>query len=287
MAKWRKLYTKIIESHDFNEMPDDTHRLLFILIILIVCREGRGMDTPAWIKSKVMPLRLDVSDELIDSVMNWLENRGMIQRYLVNGRQYFRIISWHIHQNTKKEAESPYPTPLDHKSKSRNRNSGDNLDQLGKKSDLDQEIDKEEDENELKDTEINGEGEGERELVLTDLPRSDFNAEEVMAKMLEEWRIRFPEKAQPGPKTYAKRVADRLQDDEFLDYWQDAMFKASQSPHLHKEGWFRFEYFVRNGENWKKILDGAFDTFDEQKQSNSEPKGFDNLRHALSEEENG
>lgn len=112
MPQFRKLYTKTVESLDMNDMPDDFTRLTWVLLPLALCREGRGMDNSAWIKSKVYPLRMDVSLEQIQAAMSWYAERGMIQRYTVSGRSYFFVTTWHEYQTgTNKEAPSPYPQP--------------------------------------------------------------------------------------------------------------------------------------------------------------------------------
>ena len=110
MPLYRKLWVKTTESLDLNDMPDDITRLLWVLIPLGLCREGRGIDNPAWIKAKIFPLREDVTQEQISESMDWYFKRKMIDRYKVNGRDYFQIRSWHRYQgNTTKEASSNFP----------------------------------------------------------------------------------------------------------------------------------------------------------------------------------
>ena len=116
MPRYRKLHVKSVESHDINDMPDDFTRLFWVLLPLGLCREGRGLDNAAWIKSKLFPMRLDVTSAIIEGVMQWLDERGMIQRYIVDGRPYFCIPNgtWHKYQGTTiREAETEYPPPPD------------------------------------------------------------------------------------------------------------------------------------------------------------------------------
>lgn len=114
MPQWRKLHTKTVESLDVNDMPDDFTRLMWVLLPLKLCREGRGLDMATWIKSQVFPLRSDVTLEMIECAMDWFEGRGMVERYVVDGRPYFQIANWEKYQgNTSREAESPYPPPTD------------------------------------------------------------------------------------------------------------------------------------------------------------------------------
>jgi len=114
MPRWRKLHTKVRESFDVNEMPDDFTRLLWLLLQLAADREGRGIDSPSWIKAQIMPLREDVSDGMIDDAMAWLAQpeRKMVRRYKVADRPYFLIVNFKEYQgDTSREAESYFPAP--------------------------------------------------------------------------------------------------------------------------------------------------------------------------------
>lgn len=112
MPQWRKLHVKATESLDINDMPDDFHRLLWVLLPLGLDREGRGVDNPSWIKSKVMPLRTDITPEIVSSAMDWYDEHGMIERYTVDGRDYFWVPTFARYQgNTSREAQSEYPPP--------------------------------------------------------------------------------------------------------------------------------------------------------------------------------
>lgn len=112
MPQWRKLHTKSVESLDINDMPDDFTRLLWLLLPTQLCREGRGLDSAAWVRSRTFPLRDDVTIKAVQDALDWYAKRGMIERYEVDGRGYFYVPSWERHQgNTSKEAESIYPAP--------------------------------------------------------------------------------------------------------------------------------------------------------------------------------
>ena len=112
MPQWRKLHTKTVESLDLHDMPDDFTRLLWMMLPLGLDRCGRGLDNASWIKAKVMPLREDVTCQMISDALGWYEQHEMIERYHVNGRSYFWIPTWHKYQgDTSKEAESNFPAP--------------------------------------------------------------------------------------------------------------------------------------------------------------------------------
>lgn len=113
MPKYRKIWTKTLDSFDFNEMPDDFCRVVWLLLPLILDSEGRGIDLPAWICSRMFPLRrVDEAD--IIRAFDYFESRGMIVRYKVDGRSYFYCANWTTYQSgTEKEAASVLPAPLD------------------------------------------------------------------------------------------------------------------------------------------------------------------------------
>jgi len=112
MPKYRKFHTKAVESLDINDMPDDFTRLMWVMLPLVLCAEGRGLDRPDWLKAKVFPLRFDVTEQMIAGAMDWYESRSMIRRYEVGGRGYFCLVNWHKYQgDTSREADSIYPAP--------------------------------------------------------------------------------------------------------------------------------------------------------------------------------
>jgi hypothetical protein len=112
MPQWRKLWTKALDSDDVNDMPDDFTRLLWLMLPLVLDREGRIADKAALVRSRVFPLRNDVSLEAVDAALEWYAERGMIRRYCVDGRRYLFIPTWHKHQGPcEREAESNYPAP--------------------------------------------------------------------------------------------------------------------------------------------------------------------------------
>jgi DnaD/phage-associated family protein len=112
MPKYRQLHLKTLDSFDFNEMPDDFTRVVWMLLMLILDSEGRGIYNMAWIRSKMFPIRQDVKIDELQAAFDWLKNRAMIKVYQVDGREYFYIPKWKNYQSgTKKEAESLLPVP--------------------------------------------------------------------------------------------------------------------------------------------------------------------------------
>ena len=112
MATWRKLHTKIVESLDVNDMPDDFTRLVWAFLPLGLDKEGRCLDNPSFVKAKIMPLRDDVAPKRMKDALGWFAERGMIVRYEVAGRAYFYAPTFADYQgDTSRECKSNYPAP--------------------------------------------------------------------------------------------------------------------------------------------------------------------------------
>lgn len=113
MPQWRKLYTKSLDSIDINNMPNDFTRLMWLLLPLGLDREGRGLNNTTWIKSKIFPLREDVTQEMISDVLSWLQERDMIRCYSSEGRPYFYVVNWSKYQgDCSREKGSEIPEPV-------------------------------------------------------------------------------------------------------------------------------------------------------------------------------
>jgi DnaD/phage-associated family protein len=112
MPKYRQLHVKIIDSFDFSEMPDDFTRVIWLLLIVSVDSEGRGIYNMAWIKSKMFPLRQDVTLNQLEKSFEWLRGRKMIEVYPANDREYFHIPNFKKYQSgTQRESASVLPDP--------------------------------------------------------------------------------------------------------------------------------------------------------------------------------
>jgi len=113
MPQWRKLHVKTVDSVDVNEMPDDFPRLLWVLLPLVLDSKGRAIDDSAWLRSKVFPMRQDVTAERVNQAVEWFATRQMIVRYEVAGRFYFEVPTFAKYQgNTEREAASVIPDPV-------------------------------------------------------------------------------------------------------------------------------------------------------------------------------
>lgn len=97
------------------------------------------------------------------------------------------------------------------------------------------------------------------------------------------WSNLFPNKRRSKPATLKAKTQTRLKNPEFVENWKASMVKASKSSHLQSAGWFSFAWFVKNDENFQKILDGVFDGFGKQKfkQNGHVPERTKMLRETL------
>ncbi len=64
--------------------------------------------------------------------------------------------------------------------------------------------------------------------------------------------------------TRIKKCATRWKSEYWRSNYQAALTKASKSNHLMSSNWFDFDYFIRDDLKIEKILQGKFDSFDEQ-----------------------
>lgn len=112
MAQYRALHTKIVQSFDFNEMPDDFTRLMWALMPLALDCEGRGIYNSSWLRSKLFPLREDVTAKQIMAAIDWMIERGMVVKYEVEGRLYFYSPTFKNYQRgLERETASVLPAP--------------------------------------------------------------------------------------------------------------------------------------------------------------------------------
>jgi DnaD/phage-associated family protein len=112
MPTYRKLHTRILESQDIANMPDDFHRLVWTWLPLILTSDGTAIYDARYIRSRMFPLRDDITPERIAQVFAWFEQRGMILPYDADGRRYVFVPTFAKYQgDTTREADSTLPKP--------------------------------------------------------------------------------------------------------------------------------------------------------------------------------
>jgi hypothetical protein len=112
MPKYRKLHTCTLESLDLAKMPDDFTRLTWLLLPLIMSRDGTTLDHAHFLRSRLYALRPDVTLESMSSAIDWFKEHGLLRGYRVNGCDYLWMPSWGEQQGrSDKEAPSTFPPP--------------------------------------------------------------------------------------------------------------------------------------------------------------------------------
>ena len=100
--------------------------------------------------------------------------------------------------------------------------------------------------------------------------------------ILSEWARLFPNKPQPHPATYRDKILARWKSPHFRDNWQEALERASASFSCQNESWFNFAFFVKNEENYQKMLDCWMKWKDDQAKKNG--KVTDGAKRYLEDE---
>jgi len=110
MPKYRKLSTRVLESHSFDCLPNDTAKLLWVLLPLVMSRDGTFPAHLHLIVSRVFPLRDDVTEQQVQDALDIMYEQDMIRYYKVDDRLYFWMPKWVDYQgDCTREADSPYP----------------------------------------------------------------------------------------------------------------------------------------------------------------------------------
>ena len=107
MARSRNIKPGFFVNDELAEI-EPIGRLLFIGLWTIADREGRLKDRPKKIKAQVLPF----DDCDVDGLLNELEEKGFILRYMAGSCGYIQIINFGKHQNPHvKEQASEIPAP--------------------------------------------------------------------------------------------------------------------------------------------------------------------------------
>ena len=80
---------------------------------------------------------------------------------------------------------------------------------------------------------------------------------QITDQTLSKWKELFPNKPQPRKST--KKLQDKLKarskDQYFMEIWEEAMRRASESDTCQNESWFDLYYFLHNETNFIKCYD--------------------------------
>jgi hypothetical protein len=107
MARARNIKPSFFKNEDLVELPFEA-RLLFAGLWTLADREGRLEDRPKRIKMEIFP-----ADEVdVVEMLDALEGRGFIRRYLVEGMRCIHVCAWDKHQTPHHtERASTLPSP--------------------------------------------------------------------------------------------------------------------------------------------------------------------------------
>ncbi len=106
MARTRDLRPGFFKNEQLCELPF-ANRLLFAGLWVIADRSGRLEDRPKRIHAELFPYDPDLN---VDVMLEELDKRDFIYRYILNENSYIQIAKWHIHQHPHpKEPESCIP----------------------------------------------------------------------------------------------------------------------------------------------------------------------------------
>ena len=96
-----------------------------------------------------------------------------------------------------------------------------------------------------------------------------INAPNTYSEFVKIWKETFPNKIQPIDKATktSKQWGTRIKDKAFLEQWKEALHNASCSPYImaNESKWFKPEWFLRNDDNWRRVLVFEWDWKDKQK----------------------
>lgn len=107
MARIRTIKPAFFSSLSNAELPKPT-RLTWIGLWTYVDDAGRAVDDPRLVKAAIWPLDDDYTTKKVDSDLALLASAGKIERYVVDGRRYLRVVEWH-HQRINRPVPSTLP----------------------------------------------------------------------------------------------------------------------------------------------------------------------------------
>lgn len=112
MANRRMISSDIFED-EFIGRLDYFGRLLWIgLISSVADDQGRMIDNPALIRSRVFLYDNDIHDEQVENLVSTLHQAGKIVRYVVGNKQLIQIVKWWKYQTPAWAMPSKYPAPI-------------------------------------------------------------------------------------------------------------------------------------------------------------------------------
>ena len=110
-----------------------------------------------------------------------------------------------------------------------------------------------------KDTEVlrNGNENVTKRYTDIDIDKEEDIDIDKIREALSVWAEYFPNKPQPRANTKSIRGKwnTRIKDEHFRDNWKEALIISSKSRTLQSASWFNFNFFIKNDDNYQKMLD--------------------------------
>ncbi len=111
MAKKRIIPIDLLEDDYFCSL-DYFARLTWIgLVVACADDQGRFIDNPAIVRSKIFLRDDDIKDDKIETIISGFERAGKIIRYKIDNIKLIQIVHWRKYQTPYLASPSKYPPP--------------------------------------------------------------------------------------------------------------------------------------------------------------------------------
>jgi hypothetical protein len=103
MARGRFISNSISASKKFARLKNDTHRLMYLMLVTHADAEGRHDADARVLKGKVYTL-LDVASADIERALADMRDAGLIDLYSARGERYVEVTDFHKHNKIRRDA---------------------------------------------------------------------------------------------------------------------------------------------------------------------------------------
>jgi hypothetical protein len=107
----RRMVTSDMWEDDFVGSLSFLERVLWIGLITLVDDQGRMINNPVVIKSRIFPYDENVNRQAIEKGVQKFEEAGKVVSYEAGGKSLLQIVNWWKHQTPQWPQESRYPAP--------------------------------------------------------------------------------------------------------------------------------------------------------------------------------
>ena len=129
MARGRMLSATISESKKFGNLTNHTSRLVYLMVLPWVDREGR-YEADATLISKRVLMRCGIDEAQVELALSDLQRCGLIELYSARGKRVLQVVDFHKWNTPHhKEPDSDLPGPEEGASETQESNIGATLSQ--------------------------------------------------------------------------------------------------------------------------------------------------------------